>query len=385
MAAGTAGPWGPGEWPEEPLPRGDRLPVLIPAGVWLIFLTIPVVALVAGPAPMGATILGLAGTVAFVVVYLGHFVRPWLVRGVPLWVNTLAVTVLLLISVAATAPGAGLTAFNFLPFTLAIWIFPHHLRVGLPVSVGLAALWVAIALLIAPAGERFWMIVPVVLALFIMLALRLAMEREERSRILGEELALSQQREQVGRDVHDVLGHSLTVITLKTQLARKLVEDDPQRAQAQLDEVLDVSRQALAEVRSAVGGQHVPDLDAQLASSRSALEAAGIAADLSTTASASLPAAGRQLFAWCLREAVTNVIRHADATRCAVTVTRDRLTVADDGVGRTAAEAVVGRVPTSGSGLRGMRDRVAREGGTLTVEDARPGEERPGTRLEVRL
>ncbi|WP_410981026.1 sensor histidine kinase, partial [Bacillus subtilis] len=129
---------------------------------------------------------------------------------------------------------------------------------------GLAALWVAMALLIAPAGERFWMIVPVVLALFIMLALRLAMEREERSRILGEELALSQQREQVGRDVHDVLGHSLTVITLKTQLARKLVEDDPQRARAQLDEVLDVSRQALAEVRSAVGGQHVPDLDAQL-------------------------------------------------------------------------------------------------------------------------
>ena len=79
------------------------------------------------------------------------------------------------------------------------------------------------------------------------------------------------------------------------------------------------------------------------------------------------------------------MIRHADATRCAVTVTRDRLTVADDGVGRTAAEAVVGRVPTSGSGLRGLRDRVAREGGTLTVEDARPGEERPGTRLEVRL
>jgi hypothetical protein len=181
------------------------------------------------------------------------------------------------------------------------------------------------------------LIVPIVLALFIMLALRLAMEREERSRILGEELALAQQREQVGRDVHDVLGHSLTVITLKTQLARKLVEDDPQRAQAQLDEVLDVSRQALAEVRSAVGGQHVPDLDAQLASSRSALEAAGIAADLPTTASASLPAAGRQLFAWCLREAVTNVIRHADATRCAVAVTRDRLTVADDGVGRTAA------------------------------------------------
>lgn len=385
MTAGTAGPWGPGEWPEVPLRRGDRLPVLVPAGVWLIFLVSPIVSIVAGPASTGLTILGLAGTAAFIGVYLAHFVRPWRARGMPLWANTLVTTVLLLVCVVATIPAAGLNAFTFLPFTLAIWIFPHSLRVGLPVSVALAAVWVAAVLLVDAGGERFWMIAPVVLALVIMVALRLAMEREERSRILSEELALSQQREQVGRDVHDVLGHSLTVITLKTQLARKLVEDDPQRAQAQLDEVLDVSRQALAEVRSAVGGQHVPDLDAQLASSRSALEAAGIAADLSTTASASLPAAGRQLFAWCLREAVTNVIRHADATRCAVTVTRDRLTVADDGVGRTAAEAVVGRVPTSGSGLRGLRDRVAREGGTLTVEDARPGEERPGTRLEVRL
>ena len=163
------------------------------------------------------------------------------------------------------------------------------------------------------------------------------------------------------------------------------MEDDPDRAQTQLDEVLEVSRQALAEVRSTVGGSHVPDLDAQLASSRSALEAAGIAVDLPTTASASVPAAGRQLFAWCLREAVTNVIRHADATRCTVTVTQDRLTVADDGVGRTAAEVVAGSATASGSGLRGLRARVAQAGGTLTVEDADPGQERPGTRLEVRL
>ena len=79
------------------------------------------------------------------------------------------------------------------------------------------------------------------------------------------------------------------------------------------------------------------------------------------------------------------MIRHADATRCTVTVTQDRLTVADDGVGRTAAEVVAGSATASGSGLRGLRARVAQEGGTLTVEDADPGQERPGTRLEVRL
>ena len=413
MTAGTAGPWGPGEWPEVPLRRGDRLPVLVPAGVWLIFLVSPIVSIVAGPASTGLTILGLAGTAAFIGVYLAHFVRPWRARGMPLWANTLVTTVLLLVCVVATIPAAGLNAFTFLPFTLAIWIFPHSLRVGLPVSVALAAVWVAAVLLVDAGGERFWMIAPVVLALVIMVALRLAMEREERSRNLSEELALSRQREQMGRDVHDVLGHSLTVITLKTELARRLVDGDPERARAQLDEVLDVSRQALAEVRSAVGGRHVPDLGTQLASSRTALEAAGIAADLPGPASvASLPERRRELFAWCLREAVTNVIRHADASRCAVTLSGDRLTVVDDGVGLPAAvtagpedggpppparvavagsevvagsAARVGAASASGSGLRGLRARVAEAGGTLVVEDAEPGAQRPGTRLEVRL
>jgi two-component system sensor histidine kinase DesK len=370
--------------------------VLVPAGVWLIFLVSPIVSIVAGPASTGMTILGLAGTAAFIGVYLAHFVRPWRARGMPLWANTLVTTLLLLICVIATVPAAGLNAFTFLPFTLAIWIFPHSLRVGLPVSVALAATWVAAVLLVDAGDERFWMIAPVVLALIIMVALRLAMEREERSRILSEELALSRQREQMGRDVHDVLGHSLTVITLKTELARRLVDGDPERARAQLDEVLDVSRQALAEVRSAVGGRHVPDLGTQLASSRTALEAAGIAADLPGPASAaSLPERRRELFAWCLREAVTNVIRHADASRCKVTLSGDRLTVVDDGVGLPAAvtgsEAVagsaarVGAASASGSGLRGLRARVAEAGGTLVVEDAEPGAQRPGTRLEVRL
>src|SRR5699024_11411605 len=136
----------------------------------------------------------------------------------------------------------------------------------------------------------------------IMLALRLAMEREERSRVLGEELALSRQRERVGRDVHDVLGHSLTVITLKTELARRLMDTDPERAQAELDEVLAISRQSLAEVRNTVGGLHVPELGAQLGSVRTALAAAGIAPGLPDLAAVStLPPDRRELYAWCLR------------------------------------------------------------------------------------
>lgn len=375
------------EWPEAPLKGSERAPVLITAGVWLVFLLLPLVSITTGDADPGQKVLGYLGLAAFVAVYLGNFIRPWIWRSRPLWVSTLAVTAVLLGCVIATIPAAGLNSFNFLPFTLAIWIFPHRPAVGIPVAGGLAAVWLATALLVDADDSGFWLVMPTGLALVIMVALRVAMEREERARVLGEELALSRQREQVGRDVHDVLGHSLTVITLKTELARRLVDTDPQRAAAELDEVLGISRRALSEVRLAVGGLHAPDLAGQVAAARTALEAAGISPRLpAPTTVAGLPADHRRLFAWCLREAVTNVIRHSGATTCTVTLRADRLEVHDDGRGPGAA-LTSGAVPTpaAGNGLRGMHQRVSEAGGTLSVREAQPGRDRPGTTLQVRL
>lgn len=395
----ASGPYGPGEWPEVPLKRHERAPVLITAGVWLVFLILPLVAITASDAGPAAKVLGYTGLAVFAGVYLVHFIWPWPICTMPHWGNTAIVTVVLCLCVGATIPAGGLNAFNFLPFTLAIWIFPHRLKVGVPVALGLALTWLVTALLV-DAGEagdsRFWLIVPTGLALVIMIALRLAMEREERARVLGEELALSRQREQVGRDVHDVLGHSLTVITLKTELARRLVDTDPVRAQAELDEVLGISRQSLAEVRNTVGGLHVPELGAQLASVRTALDAAGITTRLPEPAAvSSLPADRRELYAWCLREAVTNVIRHAEATHCTVTVTADRLTVCDDGrglpvpvppvPGPASGSSSESPASGSGSGLRGMRHRVSEAGGMLSVRPAQRDGERPGTIVEVIL
>lgn len=399
----ASGPYGPGEWPEVPLKRHERAPVLITAGVWLVFLILPLVAITTSDAGLAAQIVGYTGLAVFAGVYLVHFLWPWPIRTLPHWANTAIVTGVLCLCVGVTIPAGGLNAFNFLPFTLAIWIFPHRLKVGVPVALGLALTWLVTALLV-DAGEagdsRFWLIVPTSLALVVMIALRLAMEREERARVLGEELALSRQREQVGRDVHDVLGHSLTVITLKTELARRLVDTDPVRARAELDEVLGISRQSLAEVCNTVGGLHVPELGTPLASVRTALDAAGITARLPDPATlSSLPADRRELYAWCLREAVTNVIRHAEATHCTVTVTADRLTVCDDGRGLpvpvppvTGQSAVPGPAsdsssgpPGSGSGLRGMRHRVSEAGGLLSVRPAQRDGERPGTIVEVIL
>lgn len=386
----------PREWPAAPLPRAERVQVLIFSGVWLVFLAIPAFSILSGSAAPELKLLGMAALAVFAVVYLGSFLYPWPVRALPLWANTLGITVALVLCVVASLPAAGLTAWNCLPFVLAVWVFPHPMRVGIPAALAITALGVGSALWMAGPGNAFWLVVPIALTLVIIVSMRFAQEREERTQGLQRELALSRQREQVGRDVHDVLGHSLTVITLKTELARKLVDADPEKAKAELDEVLGLSRRSLAEVRHAVGGLHAPDLGAQLAAARTAFEAAGIPARLPGAASvAGLPADHRVLFAWCLREAVTNVIRHSRAGHCTVSITAARLTVADDGVGlgapshRPDGATRPSQDPTAaaspGHGLRGMRQRVTEAGGILKLSETNPGRDLPGTTLEVHL
>lgn len=384
------------EWPAAPLPDGERVQVLIFSGVWLVFLAIPAFSILSGSAAPELKVLGMAALAVFVVIYLGSFLYPWPVRALPLWANTLGATVGLVLCVVASLPAAGLTALNCLPFVLAVWVFPHPMRVGIPAALAITAVSVTAALWFAGPEDSFWLIAPLALTLVIIVTMRFAQEREARTQALQQALALSRQREQVGRDVHDVLGHSLTVITLKTELARRLLDADPERAKAELDEVLGLSRRSLAEVRHAVGGLHTPDLGAQLAAARTAFDAAGIPARLPDAASVSgLPADRRELFAWCLREAVTNVIRHSGAGHCTVSITADRLTVADDGVGlgapshRPDGATGLSQGPTAaaspGHGLRGMRHRVAEAGGTLTLSETDPGRDRPGTTLEVHL
>jgi two-component system sensor histidine kinase DesK len=146
---------------------------------------------------------------------------------------------------------------------------------------------------------------------------------------------------------------------------------DPARARAEVEQIHDLSRQALAEVRTTVGGLRVARLVDEVEAARTVLGDAGITADLPGDLDVVDPR-HRIVLAWALREAVTNVVRHSGATRCSVTLGPDRLRVEDDGSG------VHGR---EGNGIRGLRERVTAAGGTLTL---RPGET-GGTVLEVRL
>ena len=188
-------------------------------------------------------------------------------------------------------------------------------------------------------------------------------------------LAATAERERIGRDLHDLLGHTLSLITLKLELSRKLFDRDADAARRELEEAENVARHALAEVRSAVTGIRSTDLAAELASARLLLESSAVHLDYSALPS-SLPMDVERSLALIIREAVTNIHRHAGATEASVrfetSAEKLDMQISDNGRGGQSAE---------GNGICGMRERIRALGGTLTI-DSPP---RRGTRLYIRV
>lgn len=192
-------------------------------------------------------------------------------------------------------------------------------------------------------------------------------EAEQRLGVAQDEitrLAVVEERARFSRDLHDVLGHSLTVVAMKSELAARLVDVDPARAKVEMQDVERLSREALHGLRRAVSGYREADLDAELAAARAALAAAAVTATLPEDGDVAAEDV-RSLFAWVLREGVTNVLRHAAASRVRVTLTRTTLTIEDDGTGVLAPPSTAG--PLGGNGLRGLRERADAVGARLTT------------------
>ena len=187
-----------------------------------------------------------------------------------------------------------------------------------------------------------------------------------RSRDEVEQLAALAERERIGRDLHDLLGHTLSVIVLKSELAAKVAEADPERSVAEIRDVERISREALADVRAAISGYRARGLPGELDNARRVLAGAGVAVS-SAIAPVELTAVQESALSLALREAVTNVVRHARASRCTIRLRRAgdmiRLDVEDDGVGGA---------PDGGTGLAGMRARIAALGGAVE-HDGRAG------------
>jgi two-component system sensor histidine kinase DesK len=156
-------------------------------------------------------------------------------------------------------------------------------------------------------------------------------------------IAVAEERLRIARDLHDLLGHSLSLITLKAELARRVLNTDADRASQEIAELEGVARQSLSDVREAVAGYRQPDLAAELAAARQLLTAAGITARIAADAPAGLPPDVDSVLAWTVREGVTNLVRHAGATTATITVASGSrsavVDISDDGPGRPADPA----------------------------------------------
>ena len=208
-------------------------------------------------------------------------------------------------------------------------------------------------------GIAIWGISTIMLRQMMLVMGELRAAREERAR-----LAVTEERLRFARDLHDLLGHSLSLIALKSELAGRLLRLPNGRAAAEIEEIELVARRALREVREAVAGYRRPSLADELRSARAMLEAAGIVARIDATDEA-LPPTVDALFAWAVREGVTNVIRHSGASRCEIAICHDggvaRLRVVDDGQGAP------GDGIASGSGLSGLAERAAFVDGRVEI------------------
>ncbi|MEI9978745.1 MAG: sensor histidine kinase [Edaphobacter sp.] len=200
---------------------------------------------------------------------------------------------------------------------------------------------------------------------------------ESRLRRAQEEnlaLAAVAERERIARDLHDVLGHTLSVIVLKAELARRLIERDPARAAQEIAEVERTARTALTEVREAIGGYRSQGLPAEMEQARNTLQSAGVTLACESPLP-QLHATEETVLCLALREAVTNIVRHALATHCTM-----RFATSPDGY-RTLLIADNGASPilNEGNGLRGMRERVQSLGGRLSISTD------PGVTLLIEL
>ncbi|MFI6291126.1 sensor histidine kinase [Nonomuraea sp. NPDC050790] len=248
---------------------------------------------------------------------------------------------------------------------------------GRPVQVALGALAVVTALAVWRGGEGVGPIMGfawgsfstgVVMAAFLRLHAVIAELNSTRERLA--EAAVAEERLRFSRDLHDLLGHTLSVIVVKAEAVRRLAVRDPEQAARQAADIESVGRQALTEVREAVTGYRQVSLAAELERVREALEAAGVEVVVRQDGAAR-PAQAEALLAWVAREAATNILRHSDAAGALFEVSGTTLTVRDDGVPKHQGRP-------AGSGLRGLSERLGRAGGSVSAGPL------PGGGYEVR-
>ena len=352
------------------------------APIWLIYLEGTLGALTDRPAGWQRDV-GLVALALFVTGYLFAIIHGRRVRRTGeerSLASRWAEVVVLIVLVGLMVPGAGDHALRALIYVAAVAML------NLPIRQAFAS-----AVVIFVAAQALPRVVPswhdkgdglaVLLAAAAVWGIRLAFERNQRlvdtQAELGQ-LAVERERARIATDLHDILGHSLTVVTIKAELAQRLLDSDPERARSELRDLERLCRDALNDVRSTAHGVRGVSLATELATAREALAAANVQARL-PVATDEVASPWRELFAWTIREAVTNLVRHSGATNCEIRLSPLRVEVLDDGNGVDGAPDGVD-VPGGGQGLAGLRRRAEALGARLSAGNR---SDAPGFRVLV--
>lgn len=355
---------------------------LVLVGIWLVYLTDPVLRAWQRRDEASGDIALLTLT-AFCVLYLFHF---WAERQHgwrpsraprPAWVRH-PVSLLRWTGLAALAGMAtvilGQDAGATWVFVAVAGLWTFRVPLGHLISVLLVLLYEGLSLHLPSwhhdASVSFAIILAVTAVTGGMVATQrqtaLAEARQENAR-----LALQEERNRMARDVHDILGHSLTVITVKAELASRLIDVSPERAKSEILDLERLSRDALADVRKAVEGYREISLSGEIARAREALAAARISAEL-PVATDEVPRDLREVCAWAIREGVTNVIRHSGAAHCSIVLEPTGVTITDDGMGVIDLGRTGSMTSRSGSGLLGLRERAEAAGALVLARGVEP-------------
>lgn len=335
---------------------------------WLVYLFFFYLQPIYGHASVREWVITIAATLVFLVLYFrGYWLCGW-----SLVLNTAGIA---LIGVLLTPHNPGAIAFFIYASAFVAFSgdtsFALKLLGALLAILSVEAWFLHFSLGTWLTGAVFVLIVGGVNIHFAQArrdARKLEMAQEE-----VEHLAKVAERERIARDLHDVLGHTLSVIVLKSELASKLMDRDPERAKNEIRDVEKISRDALADVRHAIRGYRAKGLSEEMARARATLETAGVRFDCETREIGLTPAQ-ESVLALVMREAVTNVVRHAEARTCKVELQRVNgdcmLQIEDDGRGGFQIE---------GHGIRGMRERIEALGGHVERSTGQ------GTRIKIIL
>jgi two-component system, NarL family, sensor histidine kinase DesK len=352
------------------------------AFIWLGFILFPLIDALTNRESTVGRALTVAGALIFTAVYV------WMVllmfRPEQSAMRYALLATLLAVSIALTlhAPNQWWFLFTYCAGCVAMVA---------PVERGISAVLVLTAVAVgctAVAGGASGQVIgagttTVAIGLLMVLMHSLRVRNQELCEARAElaRTAVAAERERFARDLHDLLGHSLSVITIKSELAGRLLSSDVERAGREIAEVEQVARQALSEVRQAVSGYRRPTLDGELEGARMALSAAGIDAAFDR-APAELDPEVEAVLAWTVREGATNVIRHSGARHCHVRVRADAadagVEVVDDGAGEDVVDAESNGHP--GNGIDGLRERAERLRGRIEAGRVADGS---GFRLAV--